>query len=240
MAEDVGEGATMRLVDKEIGRDRRGPIKGTTGPGPIRTLVSQISFRRAHLITNYSTAVSRAFKAWLGGNAELHEVQLQDPTSYGEVFGVASMVFGEVWRTLDRNERLCVHLSPGTATMAAVSVLLAKTRFPATLYQTNLGEVREEDVPFDIYFDYFPELLREPYSSLQALAARSPMEVEGFESILGNSQAIKLAVGRAQRAAIPDVNILITGESGTGKEMFARAIHAASPEARRIRNVFAP
>lgn len=54
------------------------------------------------------------------------------------------------------------------------------------------------------------------------------VSTQGFESIIGDSEAIRLAVGRAQRAAIHDVPILILGESGTGKEMFADAIHKAS------------
>jgi transcriptional regulator with PAS, ATPase and Fis domain len=52
--------------------------------------------------------------------------------------------------------------------------------------------------------------------------------LEGFEKIVGDGQAIRLAVGRARRAAIRDVSVLVLGESGTGKEMFARAIHSAS------------
>jgi transcriptional regulator with PAS, ATPase and Fis domain len=52
--------------------------------------------------------------------------------------------------------------------------------------------------------------------------------VAGFEAIIGESQAIRLAVGRAQRAAFRDVPVLLLGESGAGKEMFAQAIHAAS------------
>jgi transcriptional regulator with PAS, ATPase and Fis domain len=63
---------------------------------------------------------------------------------------------------------------------------------------------------------------------LQQLAGRKPSEVDGFETIVGDSQAIRLAVGRAQRAALRDVPVLLMGESGTGKELFARAIHAAS------------
>ena len=37
-----------------------------------------------------------------------------------------------------------------------------------------------------------------------------------------------MAMGRAKRAAIFDVTVLILGESGTGKELFGRAIHEAS------------
>jgi transcriptional regulator with GAF, ATPase, and Fis domain len=76
--------------------------------------------------------------------------------------------------------------------------------------------------------DFVPELLRDPDLNFQHLAARNPSEVAGFEEIVGESQAIRLAVGRAQRAALRDVPVLILGETGTGKEMFARAIRAAS------------
>jgi transcriptional regulator with PAS, ATPase and Fis domain len=60
------------------------------------------------------------------------------------------------------------------------------------------------------------------------LTAHRPQELQGCEDIVGDSQAIRRAVGRARRAAIRDVSVLILGESGTGKEMFARAIHSAS------------
>ncbi len=85
------------------------------------------------------------------------------------------------------------------------------------------------EIPFDLIVDFVPELLRGADSALQEMASRSPQEIEGFESIIGDSKAIRIAVGRAKRAAVRDVPILLLGESGTGKEMFARAIHAASP-----------
>jgi transcriptional regulator with PAS, ATPase and Fis domain len=61
------------------------------------------------------------------------------------------------------------------------------------------------------------------------LAARPPSDVAGFEDIVGDSQGIRLAVGRAERAAARSVSVLLLGESGTGKELFAQAIHRASP-----------
>jgi two-component system response regulator HydG len=48
-------------------------------------------------------------------------------------------------------------------------------------------------------------------------------------SILGESHAIRRAVGLARRAAQTDATILVTGESGTGKELLARTIHYESP-----------
>src|ERR687894_1084739 len=51
----------------------------------------------------------------------------------------------------------------------------------------------------------------------------------GFPRILGESDAIKRAVGETQRVAQTEATVLLLGESGTGKELFARAVHHLSP-----------
>lgn len=50
-----------------------------------------------------------------------------------------------------------------------------------------------------------------------------------FESIIGNSSAIKEAISLAQKVAVTDTTVLLLGETGTGKEVFAQAIHYGSP-----------
>ena len=50
----------------------------------------------------------------------------------------------------------------------------------------------------------------------------------GFPRILGESDAIKQAVGEIQRVAQTEATVLLLGESGTGKELFARAVHHLS------------
>lgn len=50
-----------------------------------------------------------------------------------------------------------------------------------------------------------------------------------FESIIGNSGAIKEAISLAQKVAVTDTTVLLLGETGTGKEVFAQAIHYSSP-----------
>ena len=123
---------------------------------------------------------------------------------------------------------LCLHLSPGTPAMTAVWVLLGKTQFPATFYESFRSNSWKTQIPFDLTLDVIPALLRAPDSNLQHLASEAPSEIAGFEDIVGESRAICDAVGRAKRAAVRSVSVLLLGESGTGKEMFANAIRQAS------------
>ncbi|HEU4435363.1 MAG TPA: sigma-54 dependent transcriptional regulator [Pyrinomonadaceae bacterium] len=50
----------------------------------------------------------------------------------------------------------------------------------------------------------------------------------GFPRIVGESDALKRAVGETQRVAQTEATVLLLGESGTGKELFARAVHHLS------------
>ncbi len=58
----------------------------------------------------------------------------------------------------------------------------------------------------------------------------SKYRLQGLETA---SAAMAAAINTAGRAAASRATILIRGESGTGKELLARAIHYASPRARR-------
>ena len=50
-------------------------------------------------------------------------------------------------------------------------------------------------------------------------------QMYSFDSILGDSKALKAAVQLAQKVSVTDVPVLLTGETGPGKEVFAQAIH---------------
>jgi len=54
-----------------------------------------------------------------------------------------------------------------------------------------------------------------------------------FDEIVGNSDALRLALSRVEQVAPTDSTVLLLGESGTGKELFARAIHDRSPRRQR-------
>jgi len=205
------------------------PTKSAERPGPLKTALLNQEFAEVHLLSNYPKAVNRLYFRWLDQPATVHEVTLSSPTDYDAVFRVSDEVLRGLWGRF-RKSRLetCILLSPGTPTMATIWILLGKSRYPSAFYQTFKGKLHRTEIPFDLIDDFVPELLRDPDLNLQHLAARSPGQVAGFTDIVGDSQSIRLAVGRTQRAALRDVPVLILGETGTGKEMFARAIHAAS------------
>ena len=54
-----------------------------------------------------------------------------------------------------------------------------------------------------------------------------------FDTVLGNSPAIREAIELARKVAATDATVLVTGETGTGKEVFAQAIHQNSARAKR-------
>lgn len=224
------------------GEERESALKGLSSDpaptrlrpgqqGPLKALMDAVPFDEAHLLTNYDRTKNRLFLEWIAGKGTLHSVKLASPTDYDEIFGVVDTELASVV-SLPRSEaaELCFHLSPGTPAMAAVWVLLGKSKYqPVTFYQTHEGRAWVTRIPFDLVVDYVPQVLREADARLQRLASRSPEDVQGFQAIAGTSRAIRIAVGEASRVARREASVLILGESGTGKELFARAIHDAGP-----------
>ena len=197
------------------------------GVGPIKTLTQKLQFEEIFLLSNYSEEINKEFEQWLGQKSSIKKVELADPSSYPDVFSIVDQEMESFLGGLKQPVNLSIHLSPGTPTMAAIWVLLGKTRYQATFYQTYKNECKETKIPFKI-LDVVPDLLSRSDLYLQQFLERSPQEVEGFQDILGNSPQIRMAIARASKASVRDVPILLMGESGTGKELFARAIHQSS------------
>ena len=66
---------------------------------------------------------------------------------------------------------------------------------------------------------------------LQAESAYLQEEIKlehNFENIIGQSQALKYVLHRAEMVAPQDSTVILLGETGTGKELVARAIHKLS------------
>ena len=204
------------------------------GVGPVAQALQTGRFSRLELLCDYSPEESAAYLAWLGTVAPTpvtpHHVALDNPTDFGAIYRLARQVVTETIASQPEGDGLAFHLSPGTPAMAAVWIILAKTRFPAELIESSIRHgVRTASVPFDISADFLPDLLDRPDRTLERLTVGLPPEAPEFDAIVHRSPAMQRAIARARRAAPRSIPILIEGESGTGKELLARAIHQASP-----------
>lgn len=204
------------------------------GKGPLGQSVTKLKFDEIHLISDYGRRESDEFVKWLASLSSapinLHMCKLSGPTEFGEIYEVVSGVLAQLTEKGGVGFELTFHLSPGTPAMAAVWIILSKTRFPGKLIESSVAAgVRTASVPFDISADFIPTLLRKPDEELERLMQGLPPSDPEFESIVHRGPLMKRVIAKARRVAPRSVPVLLEGESGTGKELFARAIHRSSP-----------
>lgn len=204
------------------------------GVGPVARALQTGRFAALHLLCDCSESEASVYVRWLAAQVALpvtlHPVELPNPMDFGAIYRQARQVVATCAERLGDGDRLTFHLSPGTPAMAAVWIILAKTRFPADLIQSSLSHgVEPASVPFDISADFIPDLLDRPDRELERLTAGLPPEAPEFSAILHRSAVMQRVLARSRRAALRSIPVLIEGESGTGKELLARAIHRASP-----------
>lgn len=208
------------------------------GLGPIGQAVESFDFDAVVLLNNYPEEKIAVYVPWIKGFTTaaitVHHKSLTSPTNFAEIYEAARNVLSEVTKRASDNLELFFHLSPGTPAMAAVWVILAKTRFPATLIESSKEHgARIASVPFDISADFLPDLMRKPDKRLETLSDGRPPETPEFEDIIHRSRVMERLIVKARRVAPRSIPVLIEGESGTGKELLARAIHRASSRAQK-------
>jgi len=204
------------------------------GLGPVAQAVQARFYTEVVLLNNWEKGNAENYVAWLQqkipSHITLQHIPLSGPTNFGEIYQAASTIISKKIQEHGPQTALVFHLSPGTPAMAAVWILLAKTRFPAELVESSKEHgVRIASVPFDISVDFIPDLFRKPDQTLERLAAGLPADAPEFDDIIHRSEVMQRVVLMARRIAPRSIPVLIVGESGTGKELFARAIHDASP-----------
>lgn len=204
--------------------------------GPVASAIkAHTPFDKICLLTNYEFERTKAYCKWLEKTTgcvetDLYGVELSSPTNYAEIY---SKVCAELkaLRLPNDDVEITFHLSPGTPAMTAIWIILAKTRFPASLIQTSKEKGLESvDFFFDLANEYLPEFLQRSSERIERLSNAIPSAPE-FAKLIHRSPVMREQVQLARKIAAHEVPVLILGETGTGKELFAEAIHAASSRA---------
>lgn len=227
-----------------IGKTDHDAAEGKLGKdlGPIATsLVGDVRYSRVYLLTNYEFSRSRRYCTWLEKTAgyapkqvDLYQIDLDSPIDYAAIYESVSANLKGAGLPRDDVD-LTFHLSPGTPAMAAIWIILAKTRFPAKLIQTSRERGLEPvNFFFDLANDFLPEYLQRTGERIARLTDGAKEVSPEFEKIIHRSAAVRQQIDLARRMAVLDVPVLVLGETGTGKELFAEAIHAASPRASQV------
>jgi DNA-binding NtrC family response regulator len=224
-----------RVLVTWVGRtDLRAPTESdSVGLGPIAQALDTLAFDEVVLLSDYAEAQVKPYLKWLSGRSkariDLLAEKLSGPTNFGEIYEAAVRGSLRALGDKPRETTLTFHLSPGTPAMAAVWILLGKTRFPAVLLESSREHgVKTASVPFDISADFIPDILRQQDHRLREQSAAEPSPSPEFADIIHRSRVMARLVQRARRVAVRNVPVLVEGESGTGKEMLARAIHRSS------------
>lgn len=175
---------------------------------------------RRHIMKKYSKTKT----------IEFHEHEL-NPTDYNRIYEITTGIMKSLQlKYRDRKIKWHFHTSPGTGQMNAIWVLLAKTAYPATLYQSHYDAatkkqmVKTVDLKFNIDAEYIPEIAARARERI----LKNIHSEKRYGEIIYGSDIMESVLARTGRLAVHEVPVLITGETGTGKELLARAIHAES------------
>ncbi|MGE4499536.1 MAG: sigma-54 interaction domain-containing protein [Hydrogenovibrio sp.] len=205
--------------------------------GPVIGFLQQEdrSGQNCFLLFNYDYERVRPFLDYLDNSFPELVIQpvaanVSDPTSYAEIYPLVFQLLTQIKETPDlQNHQLNILLSPGTPTMQAVWVLLAKTQFPAVCWSGFKGEYSIVELPFKIELEYLASASQNSDQSLQNAFENERIH-KSFANIIGESEVMQEQVRKAKKLSQRNVPALILGPTGSGKEVFAQAIHHASPQ----------
>jgi transcriptional regulator with GAF, ATPase, and Fis domain len=230
----------MRVLVSWIGNaDLQAPrAEDKTDVGPVAQAIAARKFDRILLLADQEPARLRVYEGWLLARGSLkpkeltiERVELTSPTNFDAIYSTVTDALDAYLKEVNGQPELTFHLSPGTPAMAAIWVILGKTRYRAELIQSSKKKgVETASVPFEISLapEFVTDVLRIPDKKLEDLSAGASEEAFRFGGIIYRSEAMERLMAQAKKAAPRSVPVLIEGESGTGKELLARAIHRAS------------
>ena len=227
-----------------------GPFRETPEgpvPGPTLTLLTDPASPYANRITDvvvlrqggaeaamhdriYSDLVAALAERAPAVQLHPHTWAHEDPTDHAAIYDWLRTLLPRLRRQF-RGRELVVHLSPGTAAMHTVWVLMAETGFietPFTAVQSFRADERKGRpavVPLSLGVDTFFKRWQE---TRPATAAEHDRGVR-WDPRQFQSQRLRALYDDARRVAGLKVPVLILGERGTGKTTLASWIRFRSP-----------
>ncbi len=115
-----------------------------------------------------------------------------------------------------------------------IVVVTAADSVTAAVDAMKLGASDFVVKPFDVHaLRHAIERLLDGARERRELETLREAELNDFDSIIGSSQSLLVALTKARQAMKVHSTVLITGENGTGKDILARAIHSGGPRAER-------
>ena len=204
-----------------VTEDLEGTAPGNAS-GPVAEAVAASAFDEIHILSDHAPDLTAGFVAWLKTRTQaaiaVHPIELPKPTNYRELYEHAIATCAEV--TKDRADRcdLTFHVSPDATATDSAWLLVAATRYPATLIESS----RQPGVqPTVLPVAVSGELIE---GRLTDLAAARP-DLAGSAR---RSPEVARVLAEAARLGPRSVPVLIESESPASKNLLARAIHASS------------
>ncbi len=169
--------------------------------GPILGALKTLAFDELHLLYDQEPTKVDAYIKWLSHytaiKVVLNPCTLRSPIDFGDIHRVLE---GCLEKLTAQNHGLdiSIHLSPGTPSMTAVSILLGKTRYNTRFIQSTKERGGEfVDIPFDISAEYVPRLVKNADKKLnQLLYSEAPLAA-AFSDIITQNTEIKRLLTKA-------------------------------------------
>jgi transcriptional regulator with PAS, ATPase and Fis domain len=223
-------------------------IGGQEQPGPILSLVEEMSFDRVMLLSTPRTQENskRTEKAlcqkYENLSVSLYNIELEDPTNYKAIMaGIRSHLHDIVDETPGAERFISV--TSGTPQMHSCWLLLvASGEIPARILNIRPKRYITPEYPLveevDLKGPAIPRIIpavstlslesREPIFETEMHSVPDPAQIMQQLGMVGDHPTMKRAVERAAAMAAGPMPILVLGETGTGKELFAKFIHRMS------------
>jgi len=202
------------------------------GEGPVLGALNKLPFVELHLLHDQEKPMVDAYTAWLTSQTQIKVIPVKcslcSPIDFGDIHQAVDGYLHEL-TTTEPDLDISIHLSPGTPSMTAVSILLGKTKYNTRFVQSSKDKGGAfVSIPFDISAEYIPKLIKKADKKLTQLANSEVPLSAAFDDIITQNPDMKRLIVKAEKIAVRDVPALIMGDSGTGKELFAKAIHNSS------------